>query len=67
MEDKMPEDFVIYESATVKTYTQVVRGWVHFYRDKTDINGRKSNTLFAELHKDKVPEFIEWLRDLHLE
>ncbi len=63
MEDKMPEDFVIYESGSVRTFVREVRGWVHFFRDKKDINGRVSQTLFAELHKDKAPEFIKWLQD----
>ena len=66
-ESKMPEDFTFYKSETVHTYAEEHGRWVYFWRDKKDINGRESHTLFAELRKDRVAEFIEWLRDLHQE
>ncbi len=63
----MPEDFTINSTESVRTYAQDKHRWVHFYRHKTDINGRKSTTLFAELHKDRAAAFIEWLQDLYQE
>ncbi len=59
----MPEEFTFTATESTKTYARTQGSWVHMFRDKTDVNGRKSTTLGAELHKDRVPEFIEWLQD----